>query len=543
MRGGREWTVCMTVTVREALERSVLAQADPVVEAADASLGNAVRWAYTNERYDVARFLCGGELVIVEGSALFAHLDDAELARYVDSLADIGAAGIVVELVEGLREVPPALLERACRRALPVIGLRARIPFVDACQSVNTLIVKDQFLVQMEVDALSTVLRRELAQAHDVGQVGACLARICGESVAIFDADGLPVAFAGPRIHSGDEPTVLIAVERQGVPIATLEISQRVRLFDERTRTQIAQVVSQVMAALMPWDVSVSMTARILSGPADGVHADARQAADVAQMLGALGAGGEMAYYPFAMGMRSLVASAAGMERLLSGFAAIDGARTLCLLEGGVLFGVVGVPCAAKTSGDTDIVRTDAAACVGDPAALAVTCARILADVVADGGDVWAIGGRASLEAGMLADVIGVMRATIHDAAPPWGTMRTVYDGLLARFAHVAQTGTALAMLLGVMLGESLKDDDVALTTLAACFAAGDNRTRACASLGIRRQTLYNRLDKVQRRSGITPDDGVAWSLLLFAAQLALSTRDGQTSAGTQSAWVGADRC
>lgn len=533
----------MTVTVREALERSVLAQADPVVEAADASLGNAVRWAYTNERYDVARFLCGGELVIVEGSALFAHLDDAELARYVDSLADIGAAGIVVELVEGLREVPPALLERARRRALPVIGLRARIPFVDACQSVNTLIVKDQFLMQMEVDALSTVLRRELAQAHDVGQVGACLARICGESVAIFDADGLPVASAGPRIHAGDEPTVLIAVERQGVPIATLEISQRVRLFDERTRTQIAQVVSQVMAALMPWDVSVSMTARILSGPADGVHAGGREAADVAQMLGALGAGGEMAYYPFAMGMRSLVASAAGMERLLSGFAAIDGARTLCLLEGGVLFGVVGVPCAAKTSGDTDIVRTDTAACVGDPAALAVTCARILADVVADGGDVWAIGGRASLEAGMLADVIGVMRATIHDAAPPWGTMRTVYDGLLARFAHVAQTGTALAMLLGVMLGESLKDDDVALTTLAACFAAGDNRTRACASLGIRRQTLYNRLDKVQRRSGITPDDGVAWSLLLFAAQLALSTGGGQTAGDPREGWGGADRC
>ena len=513
----------MTVTVKDALERSVLAQADPTVEAAPEALGNAVRWAYTNERYDVARFLSGGELVIVEGSALFARLDDVELAGYVDSLARIGAAGLVVELVEGLRDVPAALRSRAGERGVPVIGLRSRVPFVDACQSVNTLIVKDQFLMQMEVDALSTVLRRELAQADDAQQVGACLSRICGESVAIFDADGLPVAFAGPAMARG-ETTVLIAIGRQCVPVATLEFSQRVRLFDERTRTQIAQVVGQVMAALTPSDVSASMIARVLAGPVDGVHVGREEAHDVGQMLGALGFPERTLYYPFALGMRSLVSSAEGMERLLSGFAAIDGAQTLCLLDGGVLFGLVGKDVSDAADGAP---RMDGeAAGMAGAGAFASACADVLRGVAREDGGVWAFGGRAVAEAGMLVDVIGVMRACIRVSVPRWGSVRTVYDELLVHFAQVGRTERAVAMLLGVMLGEALASDVTLVGTLAACFDSGDNKTRACGRLGIRRQTLYNRLDKVHRMSGIASDDGAAWSLLLFAARLALDVRD-----------------
>lgn len=506
----------MTVTVKDILTRSVLAKADPIVEASPDTLDNTVRWAYTNERYDVARFLSGGELVIVEGSALFAHLEDHELAKYVDSLADIGTAGLVVELVEGLKDIPAALRARADERGLPVIGLRSRIPFVDACQSVNTLIVKDQFLVQMEVDALSTVLRRELAQADDVQDVGEHLSHICGESVAIYDADGLPIAQYGPTMDAGEAPVVLIPIERQGVPVATLELSQRVRLFDERARTQIAHVVGQVMAALMPRDASAAMTARVLSGPADGIHAGREEAGDIGQLLKALGAGDTASYYPFAVGVRSLTASAGRIERLLEGFASIEGAQTLCMLDGGVMFGLVHVDggvCGRREEG----VPTGLAW-------LSNQCDEVLAGAAAGAEGVWTIGGRAVAEAGMLADAIGVMRAWIRSGAPQWGMMHSVYDGLLPRFAHVGRTDEALAMLRGVMMGESLAADDALVRTLAACFETGDNKTRACERLGIQRQTLYNRLDKVTRLCGITSEDGVAWSLLLFAAQIEAET-------------------
>ncbi|KOA53752.1 hypothetical protein [Bifidobacterium animalis] len=47
-------------------------------------------------------------------------------------------------------------------------------------------------------------------------QAGDGLVRICGESVAIYDADGLPVALSGPQMRESEGPTVLITSECKG---------------------------------------------------------------------------------------------------------------------------------------------------------------------------------------------------------------------------------------------------------------------------------------------------------------------------------------
>ncbi len=52
----------MAVTVREVLDDTLVATAEPQVEVAGDSLDKPVRWVFTNEREDVASFLAGGEL-------------------------------------------------------------------------------------------------------------------------------------------------------------------------------------------------------------------------------------------------------------------------------------------------------------------------------------------------------------------------------------------------------------------------------------------------------------------------------------------------
>lgn len=491
----------MAVTVRETLEQSALRMADPVILAGGDSLDNDVRWATTSERYDVASFLPGGELLIAEGSALFAHLNPREQSAYVDSLADVGVAGLVVELVEGLRALPQPLLDRAQHRGLPIIGLRVRIPFVDACQSVNTLIVRSQLLLHMQMDGLSTILRRELGHVRDAQGIADRLSQIFGEHVSLHDAHGTLLAQAGPATAAGG---IVIAVRNQHVPLATLEISQHVRLFDDHSRDQLAHSCSQILPMVIHQDMAASLTARVTAGPANGTHATDEEIRDTAHMLEALGMPDGAVLCPFAVGMRSLDGSM-GLVLHAIGRLRTAGLRTIHQVDGGVLFGV----CAAVDSG---------AGC----GQVERCCADTLHDLADKDSGLWTCAGRASDDAGVLADSFGVIRAAAAGDTMAWGTTATIYDLLLRRFTQIGSTGEALAMLTQVMLGRALLADRTLLTTLAACFDAGDNRTKACATLSIGRQTLYNRLDKAHRHNAIGPDSGKAWSLLLFAASAAL---------------------
>lgn len=138
----------MVVTVNDVLNGDVFSTALPKVEISGPGLEKPVRWVFTNEREDVASFLSGGELLVVEGRSLVEGGRHARLDDYVGSLVDAGIAALVVELVEGVTELPDGLASAAIREGLTVIGLYRRIPFVDICQSVNTMIVRGQMRLQ-----------------------------------------------------------------------------------------------------------------------------------------------------------------------------------------------------------------------------------------------------------------------------------------------------------------------------------------------------------------------------------------------------------
>lgn len=76
----------MLITVWDVFCAPIFQQCNPQIAAGAAGMRNAVRWAYTQERYDVTEFLVGGEILIIEGSALAEHADDEGLIAYVDAL-------------------------------------------------------------------------------------------------------------------------------------------------------------------------------------------------------------------------------------------------------------------------------------------------------------------------------------------------------------------------------------------------------------------------------------------------------------------------
>ena len=137
------YTVLVYPTVSEILALPAVRHGAPTVVAGASGLSSRVRWVHAAEVADIAGLLRGGELVLTTGIAL---PDDPEsLTRYVEELADVGAAGLVVELVRHWSHALPAALSSAAeRRGLPLITLGRETRFVAVTEAVVGLIVDAQ---------------------------------------------------------------------------------------------------------------------------------------------------------------------------------------------------------------------------------------------------------------------------------------------------------------------------------------------------------------------------------------------------------------
>lgn len=496
----------MAPTVRDVLDDAEFSRTRPELAAGVSGLDNIVRWAYTNERYDVASFLSGGELLIIEGRALLAHMNDDEIVEYVDTLVDAGVSGVAIELVQGIREVPAAMVRQADARGLPVIGMRVRRPFVDLCQSINTAIVRGRFLYRAQLDILSNDLHRRLSKTKDADAFALVLSSVFGENVTIFDAGCRSVAVAGKeRSDAGmgmvDGPTLVFDVRSRGVPLAGVEMTQRTQIFESGVRDMVAKILQQELPHIMHVDAKAAVAARLMHGP-NRSYAARSEVTETSALLRALGVDGCSVFFPFAMVMRSPATSLVHVSRLI-GLSENNGVRVpVCMLEGGRVVGLL-ADCDPGSDGE-----------------FSLRCHDWLRGI-SGREDVWTLAGKVATDARSLLNSIGLLRTALDMQTPVYGYASDCIDTVLPWFAAGVSTAESCAMLTGLMLSGGLSDDDVLLETLAVYFDVMGNKTEACSRLGIRRQTLYNRLDKVAHMTGVAREDGETWSLMLFAAKLA----------------------
>jgi len=129
-----------TLTLREILAFDVLGPAAPVLLAGRAGLDRPVRWVHSSEVYEGYAFLYGGELLLTNGHGL-AHTSAEQQRTYVRELAARGVAAVFVEVGRALPEMPAALVDESERLGLPLVALRRVVPFVRIAEAVNTAIV------------------------------------------------------------------------------------------------------------------------------------------------------------------------------------------------------------------------------------------------------------------------------------------------------------------------------------------------------------------------------------------------------------------
>jgi purine catabolism regulator len=193
----------MYPTVAEVLALPVLRQGRPHVVAGSTGLDRAVRWAHVAEIAEIAPLLRGGELVLTTGVAL--PDDGAALARYVMDLAEVGVAGVVVELVRHWSDrLPRALVEAAEKCGLPLVTLSRETRYVAVTEAVNGLIVDAQVAELRAAERVHETFTALTVAGAEPGVVLGEVARLTGQPVVLETLEHEVLAYDAAGLDPGE---------------------------------------------------------------------------------------------------------------------------------------------------------------------------------------------------------------------------------------------------------------------------------------------------------------------------------------------------
>ena len=518
----------MLPSLGEVLSMEVCRRGRPAVVAGADRLDTPVRWVHAIELTDVARLLRGGELVLSTGIAL--PDEERLLAAYVAELAEVGVAGLAVEL--GRRyagSLPAALVAEAGRAKLPLIAFRREVAFIEITEAVHARIIDvqlEELRVSERLHAMFTELSVAGASAEEVVRQAAALAgrpviladlshRVLACEPAGSDPDRLLSGFAArSRSVRGSGRTVFdeasgwlvtpvgahgedwgrvvlvcdgaptgtdtVLIERAATTLALGRLLTRHRESLERQahRTLISGIISQAHAD----PAEAAVRSRALGVPVDG-----RQLIAIVLRLRDLpvsGPGGPLGMPAHArvLDLADAAAAACRSERIPSLVGTLDDDRAGAMLSLG-----------PRVEPDDVLTRLatrirDRAGVSPDVLVIGVgATARSIRDVR-----------RSFLEASQVADVA---------AAHPDGHDPLFYrlpDLHLRGLLHLLRDDPRLQTFVERELGALLAADPGSglIDVLAAYLAAGGNKAEAARASHLARPTFYERLRRIERICG-----------------------------------------
>ena len=170
-------------TVEQVLAMPTLRAARPQVLAGVDGITTAVRWVHAGELADIAPLLRDGDLLLSTGIAM--PDTDADLARFAASLADTGAAGLVIELGRRWATLPAALVDSCEALHLPLVTLSREVRFAAVIQEVGERIVARQLAELREAHRVhETFTELSIAEAGP-DAILAAVQRLSGAAVVL----------------------------------------------------------------------------------------------------------------------------------------------------------------------------------------------------------------------------------------------------------------------------------------------------------------------------------------------------------------------
>jgi purine catabolism regulator len=457
-----------------------------------------VRWVHSSEVFEMGGLLAGGEVLLTTGLGLHGRTPE-HLGAYVEQLADAGLAALALELGRTFFEVPGPILEAAERRGLVVLGLTQVVPFERMVEDFHELVVRRRAhagggaawgdLAQVVIDG-----RGLRALLDEVSRAAGC-------EVELRDRDDQLVE-RSTIASVAEEARVAEPVRGPAGVVATLH------LLGGPTRQRRRVAGQAAVAVALELGRAGSLGQR--PGPSQSLVSDLCAATpmsgtEVTDRLADLGWPA-----PDGRGWQPLSVAVEPGTALTDVVPALE--HALRQVAGPVLVGIAGSRVVAVVRGWPRPGPARAALAEAHE-----TLGRQLGSPAADTGP-------GSAAAALL--VAGPQVADPAELGPALGTARELLelarrtgrrDGvLLARDLAgphlLAAVGPAAWARMaeeqvGALIAHDSRHRTELLRTLDTYLTHGLSKSATAAALGIRRQSLYDRLERVERLLGVEVDD------------------------------------
>lgn len=184
------------LTVREALELDVLR--DVKIVAGREGLGRQIRWCHIIDNPEIVRWIQGGELLLTTGYGW----PEAEQTsrRTIRALNGKRLAAILFDPGPFLGEIPANVVDEAGRLELPVLVAPRKLRFADVTEAVGRELSRRQYAIIERADRYHRQITAAAVEARDLNDIARTVCGLTRRSVAIEDAEFRPLA----RAESGD---------------------------------------------------------------------------------------------------------------------------------------------------------------------------------------------------------------------------------------------------------------------------------------------------------------------------------------------------
>ena len=493
------------LTLLELLEIPELRRARPRVVTPNADLEKAVRWVHTSEIFEIGPLLKGGEVLMTTGLGLIGR-KQSEISNYVTNLVQRNVTALMIEIGRTFPQIPSVLINAAIKQNLTLIELHQVVPFVEITEASHRILLSRELSSHSKDRNATSQFLSLLATGTSIKSIIDLASSLTKVEVSYSDTSGISNIESGKIVNA--EPKEDFPVIIGGIEHGKLTLFGGIK----DSHKEIALAACQAIAILLTrGELPNSLGRRewltdLMAHPQDPLHSSTARA----NLVG---------FKPANTALQSVI---------ISGFSTADRERIYTsLIRSGIGFLVDLEDCfvlllkSKAIQINEDAVRTDLEKNLKkqltqiDASKIIFTLSDVSHDLTELG-----FATRKAVKTSRLLVLLN-SNSKLRFASEMSGYLllaESIEDGALEEFVREQ---------LGALLEVDAMGAKNLVPTLEALALAGFSRTDAAAALDIRRQTLHNRIIRIEQILGkealANPERRFSLSLALVAWRLRIS--------------------